>query len=82
VPPGDQTQQQSYLLQQLLDEYVTHVVTNECCKGVEAGTTTRALSESLDPGNNCCTLTYFGEKASSGLRGYRKQIIDEKLVSS
>jgi hypothetical protein len=66
VPPGDQTQQQPSLLQQLLDEYVTHVVANEFCKGVEAGTTTPALSESLDPGNNCCTLTYFGEKANSG----------------
>lgn len=82
MPPGDQTQQQSYLFQQLLDKYVTHVVANECCKGVEAGTTTPVLSESLDSGNNCCTLTYSGEKASSGLRGYLKQIIDEKLVSS
>jgi hypothetical protein len=43
VPPGDQTQQQAYLCQQLLDENVTHVVANECCKGMEAGTTTLEL---------------------------------------
>jgi hypothetical protein len=58
------------------------VVANECCKGVEARITTLALSKSLDLGNNCCTLTYFGEKVSFGLRGYLKKIIDEKFVSS
>jgi len=43
VPPGDQTQQQAYLCQQLLDENVTHVVANECCKGMEEGPTTLEL---------------------------------------
>jgi hypothetical protein len=72
VPLGDHTQQQAYQCQQLLDEYVTHVVANEYYKGVEASITTLALSESLDPSNNCCIVTYFGEKVSFSLKGYLK----------